>query len=307
LEYKAPLLQKHKMPGIQGVATFVPKLTDTKLPDPKKMETKGEKQARRKAKLQKRGEERVKRQIAKWDPKTLDRTEKATKDAYKTLFVGRLSFELTEDDLKQEFEYYGPIVKVHLVRSKKGKSRGYGFVEFESSRDLKEAYKDADGRKIGGRRIVVDVERGRTFKNWRPRRLGGGLGATRVGGKEVNQKTSGREPPAGSAPSSRRSRSPERTSHRSSRSDRSSDHSRGDRSREDRTRGGGDKRDRPSGGGGGGGSSSSSSSRRPRSRSPERRTRGGGGSDRGGTTGSTGTRRPRSRSRTRSRSPQRRR
>jgi hypothetical protein len=38
----------------------------------------------------------------------------------------------------------------------------------------------------------VDVERGRTVPNWRPRRLGGGLGSTRVGGDEVNQKYSGR-------------------------------------------------------------------------------------------------------------------
>lgn len=34
------------------------------------------------------------------------------------------------------------------------------------------AYKHADGKKIDGRRIVVDVERGRTVKTWKPRRLG---------------------------------------------------------------------------------------------------------------------------------------
>lgn len=54
------------------------------------------------------------------------------------------------------------------------------------------AYKQADGRKIDNRRVLVDVERGRTVPNWRPRRLGGGLGSTRVGGDEVNQKYSGR-------------------------------------------------------------------------------------------------------------------
>lgn len=54
------------------------------------------------------------------------------------------------------------------------------------------AYKQADGRKIEGRRVLVDVERGRTVPNWRPRRLGGGLGTTRVGGEEVNQRHSGR-------------------------------------------------------------------------------------------------------------------
>lgn len=49
------------------------------------------------------------------------------------------------------------------------------------------AYKQADGRKVDGRRIVVDVERGRTVPGWRPRRLGGGLGSTRTGADMVNQ------------------------------------------------------------------------------------------------------------------------
>ena len=34
------------------------------------------------------------------------------------------------------------------------------------------AYKHADGKKIDGRRVLVDVERGRTVEDWRPRRLG---------------------------------------------------------------------------------------------------------------------------------------
>ena len=34
------------------------------------------------------------------------------------------------------------------------------------------AYKHADGKKLDGRRVLVDVERGRTVKGWRPRRLG---------------------------------------------------------------------------------------------------------------------------------------
>lgn len=35
-----------------------------------------------------------------------------------------------------------------------------------------DAYKYGDGKKIDGRRVVVDVERGRTVKSWKPRRLG---------------------------------------------------------------------------------------------------------------------------------------
>ncbi|GBP11416.1 U1 small nuclear ribonucleoprotein 70 kDa [Eumeta japonica] len=55
------------------------------------------------------------------------------------------------------------------------------------------AYKLADGKKIDGKRVLVDVERARTVKGWLPRRLGGGLGGTRRGGADVNVKHSGRE------------------------------------------------------------------------------------------------------------------
>ena len=48
------------------------------------------------------------------------------------------------------------------------------------------AYKYADGRKVDGRRLVVDVEKGRTTKGWKPRRLGEwcgwGRGVAEVGG-----------------------------------------------------------------------------------------------------------------------------
>ena len=38
------------------------------------------------------------------------------------------------------------------------------------------AYKESDGLQVMGKRILVDVERGRTVRGWKPRRLGGGLG-----------------------------------------------------------------------------------------------------------------------------------
>lgn len=47
-----------------------------------------------------------------------------------------------------------------------GKVRGYAFVEYEHKADMKDAYKNADGLKVEGRRIVVDVERGRTVDGW---------------------------------------------------------------------------------------------------------------------------------------------
>lgn len=72
---------------------------------------------------------------------------------------------------------YGHIEKIRIVRDKrKGKSRNYAFIVFERERDMKAAYKDADGIPIHHKKILVDVERGRTVKGWKPRKLGGGLG-----------------------------------------------------------------------------------------------------------------------------------
>ncbi|TIB38177.1 hypothetical protein E3P86_01787 [Wallemia ichthyophaga] len=98
-------------------------------------------------------------------------------DPFKTLFIARLTAETNESDLRKEFEVYGPVERVRIVRHKDtGNSRRYAFIIFEKERDMKAAYKDAEGLKINGNRILVDVERGRTVKNWKPRRLGGGLG-----------------------------------------------------------------------------------------------------------------------------------
>lgn len=196
------------------------------MPEPVVNETPKEIKAKKLAVKKSKAEKRLTIQQGKWEEKKKEIPD-ATADAMKTLFVARLARDITEQDIKDEFEYYGNIIKVKIVKDKKGISRGYGFVEFESSRDLREAYKDADGRKIHQRRILVDVERGRTVKNWRPRRLGGGLGATRVGGKDQNQRYSGRVPNPAEASSSSRS----------GRSDRRGDDRRGRDSHRDRDRG----------------------------------------------------------------------
>ena len=47
------------------------------------------------------------------------------------------SYSTTEEGLLNEFKVYGPIRHVHIVRDQAGKSRGYGFVEFERERDMK--------------------------------------------------------------------------------------------------------------------------------------------------------------------------
>merc|ERR1712165_228474 len=117
-----------------------------------------------------------------------------TTDPFRTLFVSRINFYTSESKLRREFESYGPIKQIKMISDQKtGKPRGYCFIEFEQEKDMHSAYKHADGKKIDGRRVLVDVERARTTKGWLPRRLGGGLGGTRRGGPDMNVRHSGRE------------------------------------------------------------------------------------------------------------------
>ena len=91
---------------------------------------------------------------------------------------------MTSDDLEREFGRYGPIERIRIVEDTtaptdappKKKKRGYAFIVYEREKDMKAAYKETDGTKIKDRRVLVDVERGRTVSGWRPRRYGGGLG-----------------------------------------------------------------------------------------------------------------------------------
>jgi U1 small nuclear ribonucleoprotein 70kDa len=63
--------------------------------------------------------------------------ENAVGDPYKTLFVSRLSKKTTEADLRREFEVYGVIERIRIVKDKKGKSLSYAFIVYERERDMK--------------------------------------------------------------------------------------------------------------------------------------------------------------------------
>lgn len=194
LEYKPPP-EKRKCLPYTGMAQFVGKFADPGDPEYAPPVEKGETPSQKKARIHQarlaEGAKKAAEELEKFHP---DADPNISGDPYKTLFVARLNYETTESKIKREFEAYGPIKRVRLVADKDtNKPRGYAFIEYMHTRDMKAAYKQADGRKLDNRRVLVDVERGRTVPNWRPRRLGGGLGTTRVGGEEVNQRYSGRE------------------------------------------------------------------------------------------------------------------
>uniref|UniRef100_A0A0D3HAK9 RRM domain-containing protein n=1 Tax=Oryza barthii TaxID=65489 RepID=A0A0D3HAK9_9ORYZ len=194
-------------------------------------ETKAEKKDRiRKSKLD-QGAAKVAEELQKYDPQS---DPNATGDPYKTLFVARLNYETSEHRVKREFEAYGPIKRVRLVTDKEtNKPRGYAFIEYMHTRDMKNAYKQADGRKVDNRRVLVDVERGRTVPNWRPRRLGGGLGSSRIGGENAEQKLSTRDQQHAGRP---RSEEPRRDERRADRDREKSRERPRERDRDERTR-----------------------------------------------------------------------
>lgn len=186
------LPHEKKTRGYSGVGAFLAEFEDPKdTPPPTRVETKEERLERRRREKAEQVTYKLEREIACWDPNAIETT---TEDPFKTLFVARINYDTSESKLRREFEVYGPIKKIIMIQDQdSGKPRGYAFIEYEHERDMHSAYKHADGKKIDGRRVLVDVERARTVKGWLPRRLGGGLGGTRRGGAEVNIKHSGRE------------------------------------------------------------------------------------------------------------------
>ncbi|RWS13829.1 U1 small nuclear ribonucleoprotein-like protein, partial [Dinothrombium tinctorium] len=186
------LPHEKKTKGYSGVGPYLCHFEDPKeTPPPMRIETREERIERKKREKAEKVAYKLEQGIALWDPHC---NSNATTDPYKTLFVARINYDTSEAKLRREFESFGQIKKVVICTDRvTGKPRGYAFIEYEHERDMHAAYKYADGKKIDGRRVLVDVERGRTVKGWLPRRLGGGLGGTRRGGPEMNAKHSGRE------------------------------------------------------------------------------------------------------------------
>jgi len=184
--------EKKATHNYSGIAQYVHLFEDpVDTPPVTVVETREQRRERRKKERSEQVAYKLEQEIALWDPNAV---LEATSDPFKTLFVARVNFYTSESKLKREFEQYGTVKSIRMVMSTKDtKPRGYAFIEYEHEKDMHSAYKHADGKKIDGRRVLVDVERGRTVKGWLPRRLGGGLGGTRRGADHENTRHSGRD------------------------------------------------------------------------------------------------------------------
>ncbi len=76
------------------------------------------------------------------------------------LFVGKLSFNTTDDSLHALFAQYGTIVSARVATDRdNGRSKGFGFVEMENQEEAEKAISALDGTTFEDRSIVVSVAR----------------------------------------------------------------------------------------------------------------------------------------------------
>lgn len=86
------------------------------------------------------------------------------------LYVGGLSFETTEAELRALFEQAGKVESAVVIMDRfSGQSKGFGFVEMSTNAEARQAISELNGKTLGGRTITVDEARP-------PRQDGGGQG-----------------------------------------------------------------------------------------------------------------------------------
>jgi RNA recognition motif-containing protein len=90
------------------------------------------------------------------------------------IYVGNLSYEVTEGDLREAFEGFGKVASVTIVKDRySGESRGFGFVEMPDTAEANSAIKGLSGKMVKGRAINVNEARPRSEARRGDARRGG--------------------------------------------------------------------------------------------------------------------------------------
>jgi RNA recognition motif-containing protein len=93
------------------------------------------------------------------------------------LFVGNLSFNITENDLQDAFAAHGTVVEANLMMDRAtGRPRGFAFVTMGSPEEAQKAIDALNGKELGGRALTVNIAKPRE------ERPGGGGGNRGYGG-----------------------------------------------------------------------------------------------------------------------------
>lgn len=99
------------------------------------------------------------------------------------IYVGNLSYDITEDELRQEFAAFGEVKSVSIITDKhSGQSKGFGFVEMNSNSDAEAAITGLKGKSLKDRQLDVSEARPRT-DNRRGGSFGGGRDSGFRGGR----------------------------------------------------------------------------------------------------------------------------
>ena len=84
------------------------------------------------------------------------------------LYVGNLSYEMSEENLRNEFAEYGEVKSAKIITDRDtGRSRGFGFVEMNSDGEGKKAMEALTGKDFEGRELVVNEARPREERSRR--------------------------------------------------------------------------------------------------------------------------------------------
>ena len=92
------------------------------------------------------------------------------------IYVGNLSYESSEDDLREAFEAFGQVASVAIIKDKfSGRSKGFGFVEMPDEGEANSAIEGLNGKDLKGRTLNVSKARPRSEsrRGGRQRRGGG--------------------------------------------------------------------------------------------------------------------------------------
>ena len=99
------------------------------------------------------------------------------------LFVGNLSFNITENDLQDAFAAHGTVVETNLMMDRAtGRPRGFGFITMSSEEEAQKAIEALNGASLDGRNLTVNIARPREERSGGGGGGGGGGGRREYGG-----------------------------------------------------------------------------------------------------------------------------
>jgi RNA recognition motif-containing protein len=99
------------------------------------------------------------------------------------IYVGNLSWSMTDDDLSNLFSQYGTVSSAKILKEKNtGRSKGFGFVEMEDEDAAKTAIATLNESEVQGRKLIVNESQPRPEGSGYKKSGGGGYGGGRGGG-----------------------------------------------------------------------------------------------------------------------------